>query len=111
MAIYQHFSTDALFRFKMDFGFMYPDYEVEFRANDEAGMDPSMFEGYQVKSTEYSIESVELTEAGALIRAKLKQVYSWSGSEGTMTAQETLTVGNIEGVHLITEMESLQEYK
>ena len=110
MAMAQHLSWDTLFRFEMDFGFLYPDYEVEFRANDEEGFDDTMFEGYEVHDTRYSIDAIELTADGAIIRATLLQSYTWSGSQGEMSAKETLTIATVEGAYRITEMESLQEY-
>lgn len=111
VAAYQNFSTDALFSIKADFGLMYPDYEVEFRADDMESFDESIFKGYEVVSTVYTIDNIELTETGALISATVRQPYRWSGYTGTMTARENLTIDTVSGVFLITRMESTQEYK
>lgn len=105
------FSADALFKFNFDFGAFYPDYEVEFRADDEGAFDESMFEGYEVSDTRFKIEKVEVSADGGVVEARLEQKYRWDDDDGTMKARERLQLKKQGGAWVIVELESQQQYR
>lgn len=108
---YEIFTEDALLDYKMDFGPYYEPVEYSFRANEPYVEDDSTFAGYEVLSSEFEIRSVKSSEAGGVVKARLKQRYRWDGYEGVLTANERFTFKNVYDGFYVVQFRSTQTYR